>query len=90
MEQVARATSNAERLACLESALGRLTPFGARLAPVRLRAWRGEAFNGYFLRIDASTLALHVGGGQYVWLDVERDLQGLLPSKAIRQLRPRR
>jgi hypothetical protein len=83
------AISRGERLAQLERALVRMTPYGARLAPIRIRAWRGEAFSGYFLRLDRSTLALHVGGGQYVWLDVERDLDGLLPGEAIRQLRPR-
>jgi hypothetical protein len=87
--QPAPAVSNRERLECLERALARLTPFGATLAPVRLRAWRGEPFNGFFIRIDASTLALHVGDGQYAWLDVERDLDGLLPGAAIRQMRPR-
>ncbi len=83
------AISNGERLAQLERALVRLTPFGAALAPVRLHAWRGEPFNGYFVRIDASTFALHVGNGHYVWLDLERDLNGLLPDEALRQMRPR-
>jgi hypothetical protein len=83
------AVSNRERLAQLERALARLSPHGATLAPVRIRAWCGEAFSGYFVRIDARTLALHVGGGQYVWLDVERDLEGLLPRAAVRQLQPR-
>jgi hypothetical protein len=78
-----------EHLEHLERALARLTPFGATLAPVRIRAWRGEPLNGFFVRIDASTFALHVGDGHYVWLDLEHDFDGLLPSEAIRQMQPR-
>ena len=85
----APARSNRERLAQLERALARLTPDGTTLAPAHLRAWRGEAFNGFFIRIDASTFALHVGDGRYVWLDAEHDLDGLLPGEAVRQMRPR-
>jgi hypothetical protein len=82
--------SNSKRLAQLESALAHLAPYGGvSFAPLRIRHWRGEAFNGFFVRIDASTWALHVGDCRYVWLDVERDLDGLLPSEAVRAMRPR-
>jgi hypothetical protein len=81
--------TNRERLGRLEQMLARLTPLGAALAPARIWEWRGEAFSGYFVRLDASTFALHVGDGHYVWLDLERDLAGQLTSEAIRQLRPR-
>jgi hypothetical protein len=84
-------TINRERLAQLEHALERAMPGGgAGRTAVHIRAWHGEPFSGFFVRLDASTWALHVSRGRYVWLDIERDLSGLLPPEALRQMLPRR
>jgi hypothetical protein len=82
---ISRTTTDCERLARLQSALARLMSAGVSMcAPVEIREWRGESFNGVFVHIDASTCALHVGRGRYLLLDIQRDLNGVRPSEATR------
>ncbi len=73
-----------ERLTKLETALSQRVPGVGFARPVEVRDWSGDAQQGFFVRIDAATFALHVGRGTYVTLDVERDLNGVVPSEARR------
>ncbi len=50
--------------------------------PEQVVEWNGEARQGRFVHLDADTCALHVGRGTYVRLDVQRDLNGLVPPEA--------
>ncbi len=74
-----------ERLHDLEAAVARLVSAGAPFkAPVEFREWHGEACQGCFVNLDAGTCALHLGRGRYVALDIQRDLNGVMPREARR------
>jgi hypothetical protein len=73
------------RLSGLQSAVNRLTSAGASLAPPReIREWTGDARSGQFVQIDATTCALDVGRGCYITVDIQRDLNGIIPNEAKR------
>jgi putative chitinase len=61
-----------ERLA----ACGEIMP-----APVAVIEWNGEARQGKFVQLDDATCALHMGRGTYVRLDIQRDLNGIVPPE---------
>ncbi len=57
---------------------------GVSLAePVEIHEWAGDARRGRFVHIDHATCALHVGRGQYITVDIQRDLNGETPSEAM-------
>ena len=67
----------------LRSAVDRLRSSGVALwAPVEIHEWTGDARFGRFVHIDHATCALHVGRGRYITVDVQRDLNGVLPHEA--------
>lgn len=67
----------------LEKAVARLSLAGISMpAPVEIRRWSGEPFVGCFIQLDPTTWALHIGRGRYVTLDIDRDLNGVVPSEA--------
>ncbi len=49
--------------------------------PVQVIEWNGESRQGKFVQLDAETCALHMGRGIYVVLDVQRDLNGVVPPE---------
>ncbi len=68
----------------LRSAVDRLISAGVSLAePVEIREWTGDARRGRFVQIDHATYALHVGRGQYLTVDLQRDLNGETPAEAM-------
>jgi len=50
-------------------------------APLQVVEWDGEARQGKFVQLDEKTCALHIGRGTYVRLDVQRDLNGIVPPE---------
>jgi hypothetical protein len=67
----------------LVAAVERLRSAGFPLcAPVRVSEWNGDARSGSFVQIDAATWALHVGRGNYITVDIQRDLNGISPNEA--------
>lgn len=51
-------------------------------APLEVIEWKGEARQGKFVQLDEITCALHTGRGTYVLLDVQQDLNGIVPPEA--------
>ena len=51
-----------------------------------VRPWDGKAHVGSFVHIDENTAAQHVGRGNYVVYDVERDLGGVMPPQGVRDV----
>jgi hypothetical protein len=49
--------------------------------PLEFVDWNGEARQGKFVQLDERTVALHTGRGSYVRLDVQRDLNGVVPPE---------
>ena len=49
--------------------------------PLAVTEWNGEARQGKFVQLDENTCALHMGRGAYVRLDVQRDLNGIVPPE---------
>jgi hypothetical protein len=49
--------------------------------PAQVVEWNGEARQGKFVQLDERTCALHMGRGTYVTLDVQRDLNGIVPPE---------
>jgi hypothetical protein len=49
--------------------------------PSEIIEWDGGARQGKFVHLDEATCALHVGRGTYVVLDVQRDLNGVVPPE---------
>jgi predicted chitinase len=47
--------------------------------PAGVTDWNGAPRTGTFVKVDEKTYALSVGRGQYVGLDLERDLKGVAP-----------
>jgi hypothetical protein len=50
--------------------------------PQEVVEWNGEARQGKFVQLDERTCALHQGRGTYIRLDVQRDLNGIVPPEA--------
>jgi hypothetical protein len=50
--------------------------------PQEVIEWNGEARQGKFVQLDDRTCALHQGRGTYIRLDVQRDLNGIVPPEA--------
>jgi hypothetical protein len=64
-------------------AVERLAARGEIMAPpLTVIEWNGEARQGKFVQLDDDTCALHLGRGTYVRLDVQRDLNGIVPPEA--------
>lgn len=81
---LARAANTATRDLLLEvrEAVGRLAARGETMPlPQQVLEWNGEARQGKFVQLDANTCALHMGRGIYVRLDVQRDLNGVVPPE---------
>jgi hypothetical protein len=86
MQQLAsqRATSASARDLVQEvrDAVERLALRGEMMpVPVQVVEWNGEARQGKFVQLDEHTCALHMGRGTYVRLDVQRDLNGIVPPE---------
>ncbi len=59
------------------AAVGEIMPL-----PQEVIEWNGEARQGKFVQLDGNTCALHQGRGTYIRLDVQRDLNGIVPPEA--------
>ncbi len=80
----ARAMSAAARdlLADVRAAVARLAARGEIMpTPQEIVEWDGEARQGKFVQLDDHTCALHAGRGSYVRLDIQRDLNGVVPPE---------
>jgi predicted chitinase len=81
----ARAMNAAERdlLKEVGDAVARLAARGEIMPlPQEVLEWTGEARQGKFVQLDHNTCALHLGRGTYIRLDVQRDLNGIVPPEA--------
>jgi putative chitinase len=81
----ARALSDAGRdlLKEIGDAVARLAARGEIMPlPQEVVEWNGEARQGKFVQLDERTCALHQGRGTYIRLDVQRDLNGIVPPEA--------
>jgi hypothetical protein len=64
-------------------AVARLASHGEIMPlPQEVIEWNGEARQGKFIQLDDNTCALHLGRGTYLRLDVQRDLNGIVPPEA--------
>ncbi len=64
-------------------AVARLAERGENMPPPQeVIEWNGEARQGKFVQLDSNTCALHQGRGTYIRLDVQRDLNGIVPPEA--------
>jgi predicted chitinase len=80
-----RAAKNAQRdfMQEVRDAVERLAARGEIMPPpVTVIEWNGEARQGKFVQLDEHTCALHMGRGTYVRLDIQRDLNGIVPCEA--------
>ncbi len=80
-----RAAKTGRRDLMLEvrSAVERLAQRGEIMpAPLEVIEWNGEARQGKFVQLDEVTCALHIGRGTYMRLDVQQDLNGIVPPEA--------
>jgi hypothetical protein len=67
----------------IREAVARLAERGEIMpAPLQVLEWDGEARQGKFVQLDDKTCALHTGRGTYVRLDIQRDLNGIVPPEA--------
>lgn len=81
----ARALNDAGRdlLKEIGDAVGRLAARGEIMPlPLEVLEWNGEPRQGKFVQLDDRTCALHQGRGTYIRLDVQRDLNGIVPPEA--------
>ncbi len=86
MQQLAdqRAAADATRdlLQEVRDAIERLSSRGEIMVhPTQVADWNGEARQGKFVQLDERTCALHMGRGVYVRLDIQRDLNGVVPPE---------
>lgn len=66
----------------VQDAVEQLAVRGEILAfPTQVLDWSGEARQGKFVQLDERTCALHIGRGLYVRLDIQRDLNGIVPPE---------
>lgn len=86
MQQLAsRRAADATRdvLQEVRDAVDRLALRGENLAyPLQVTDWNGEARQGKFVQLDRDMCALHAGRGMYVRLNIQRDLNGVIPPEA--------
>lgn len=75
-------SSGRDLLLDVRAGVVRLTARGERLPdPLQILEWDGQARQGKFVQLDAQTVVLHVGRGAYVRLDIQRDLNGVVPPE---------
>lgn len=66
----------------VREAVARLAARGEIMpSPLQVIEWDGEARQGKFVQLDDATCALHMGRGTYVRLDIQRDLNGIVPPE---------
>ena len=66
----------------VRDALERLAARGETMTdPAKVLEWNGEPRQGKFVQLDDRTCALHMGRGIYVRLDIQRDLNGIVPPE---------
>ncbi len=69
-------------IAEVRDAVDRLALRGEMMAcPTEVLDWNGEARQGKFVQLDERTCALHMGRGVYIRLDIQRDLNGIVPPE---------
>ncbi len=80
MQRLTAAAANTLDAVC--DAVERLSALGSPMpAAVAVIDWDGEARQGKFVQLDNRTCALHIGRGTYLRLDIERDLNGVVPPE---------
>jgi putative chitinase len=81
-ERMQRSTVTHDCALEIRAAVERLAARGTVMPlPLEVVEWNGEARQGKFVQLDEKTVALHTGRGTYVRLNVQRDLNGVVPPE---------